>query len=82
MTYEEYRAGAIALAQSVDWGRPPRPGKPWPKRLISLKLAVYLRGTGMRKHPVKHGHILIEDDFGFRAYFDKKEKNQDRDKLK
>lgn len=82
MTYEEYRAGAIALAQSVDWGRPPRPGQPWPVRLVPLSLAIRLRGTGLRLCPVKYGMIRVEDDFGWKAYFEKKEKTQDREKLK
>lgn len=82
MTYEEYRAGAIALAQSVDWGRPPRPGQKWPVRLVPLALAVRLRGTYVRDLPVKYGMVRMVDDLGWIAYFEKKERNQDRDKLK
>lgn len=91
MTYEEYRAGAIALAQSVDWGRPPRPGQPWPRRLMPVRQAKRILGYGIVMNPKssKHkpifddyGSVSVVDDFQLRGYFDAKEKTQDREKLK
>lgn len=79
MTYAEYRAQAIALAQSVDWGRPPRPGQPWPKRYLPLSLVRHLRlGMNVERLADQYGCVQVEDSFVLRAYFDAKEKNQNR----
>lgn len=85
LTYVERRSQALALAAATDgWGRPPRPeGKPWvwAKRYLPHSQAVHILGRHAVPPPDQYGFVTIEDSLRLRAYFEAKEKNQNREKF-
>lgn len=84
-SYVERRAAALKLAAECNgFGRPARPeGTPWlwPKRLLPHKQALRLLGAARCPPPDRYGCVLVKDDLRLMAYFEAKEKNQNRDKV-
>lgn len=85
LTYPERRAQAIALAAAYEgWGRPPRPEGLhwiWPIRTMPRWQALRIIGTHRTPKPDRYGYVQIKDDLQLRAYFDAKEKRQNREKF-
>lgn len=84
-TYAERRAIALKLADECPgFHLPPRPeGTPWiwPKRLMPYKQALRILGSAHCPPPDRYGYVLVKDDLRLKAYFEAKEKNQNRDKV-
>lgn len=85
LTYPERRAQAIVLAANADgYARPPRPegnSHIWPVRTMPAWQCLRILGPAKTPKPDRYGFVQVKDDFRLMAYFEAKEKNQNREKF-